>query len=396
MARRGPEPDHYALLGVARDASPAEIRAAFRALARRWHPDFNPGDQAAERRMQALNVAFETLSCPLRRRDYDRQLAAPARQAPAAAAAGTRRARPMRAAEQAEAWARARAAREARARWEAARPRPRRTTVSADSLGPVLTAVTVGLVGLALFWHALPGPRPQPRLLAEALGLEEPRPSALARYAGGGAGMPVAPPSTEPRVRVVIEPPAPRASAGPAAPEPPAGAVAQPAAAVPDGPTVPAEPARATLAELAEAARRGEAAALAWQPGAADPAGAAAAADETARLAALGSAAEAAAAWRAAALADAELRRRLLDAEQQRREALQRLAALDAELESSRRARRLAEAAGPALPPAPGAAAPVAGGAPAPAGPAAGSAVAPPGPGGDPAPPAAADRPGAH
>lgn len=346
MGERGREQDHYAVLGVARTATPAEIRAAFRAQARRWHPDFNPGDRMAERRMQAVNVAFETLSCPLRRREYDRWLAGGTPQPGADRPAGARpSARPMSAAERAEAWARARSARAARDRWEAARPRPRRTSVAADSLGPVLTAVTVGAISMVLFWHALPGPRPQPRVLAEALGLQEPRRTALARYAPEEAGMPVAPPSTEPGRRVVIEPPAARSSAGPAAPGAGrddgtrAGTDAATAQSRP-GP----EPGRATLAELAEAARRGEAAAMAWQPRAADPAvSPEAAAAEAARLAALGSAAEAAAAWRAADLADRELRRQLLAAERERAEAAQRLARLDAELESARRLRRVAE-----------------------------------------------------
>lgn len=323
---------HYDTLGVPRDASPAAIRAAWRALARQWHPDFHQGDRTAEQRMQAINVAFDVLSCPLRRREYDRWLdgAGPATPRPAAASRG----RPMTPAERREAWARARAAREARMRWESARPRVRRSTVSPDSFGPVLTAVTAAVVAMALFWHALPGPRPQPRLLAEALGLEEPRRTALASYA------PLAPPSTEPRVRVVVSPPPSRAAAGPVAPGPSAGSA-----------TLPATPAeredrRATLAELVEAARRGEAAAQAWRPRLPVPDNVADTGPlPPASLGALGQAAQAAAAARAAALAEQEMRRLMVSDAQMRVELAQRMAALDAELEAAAAVRRAAQAA---------------------------------------------------
>ena len=66
----------YAVLGVDADASPDEVRAAYRALAQRFHPDHNPDDMAAARRMQEINEAFAVLNAPERRRGYDAQLAA--------------------------------------------------------------------------------------------------------------------------------------------------------------------------------------------------------------------------------------------------------------------------------------------------------------------------------
>lgn len=67
-------PDHYATLGLARDCTAAEIRAAYRDLARQSHPDLHPGDPAALARTQALNAAYAVLSDPERRRIYDGEL----------------------------------------------------------------------------------------------------------------------------------------------------------------------------------------------------------------------------------------------------------------------------------------------------------------------------------
>lgn len=61
----------YELLGVTRDAEVDAIKRAYRRLARKYHPDINPGDRAAAARFQAVVQAFETLADPERRRRYD-------------------------------------------------------------------------------------------------------------------------------------------------------------------------------------------------------------------------------------------------------------------------------------------------------------------------------------
>ena len=64
--------DPYETLGVGREASQDDIRAAFRALAKRHHPDLNPGDAAAEDRFKAISAANELLSDPEKRLRFDR------------------------------------------------------------------------------------------------------------------------------------------------------------------------------------------------------------------------------------------------------------------------------------------------------------------------------------
>ncbi len=67
-------PNHYATLGLDRRCTPAQIRAAYRALARRHHPDLNPHSPAAVLRTQQLNAAHEILSDPEQRLAYDHEL----------------------------------------------------------------------------------------------------------------------------------------------------------------------------------------------------------------------------------------------------------------------------------------------------------------------------------
>ncbi|HEX5467044.1 MAG TPA: J domain-containing protein [Candidatus Limnocylindrales bacterium] len=64
--------DYYATLGVPRDASQADIKKAFRKLARKYHPDVNKGDAAAERHFKEVNEANAVLSDPEKRSLYDR------------------------------------------------------------------------------------------------------------------------------------------------------------------------------------------------------------------------------------------------------------------------------------------------------------------------------------
>jgi len=63
--------DYYETLGVERDASPAEVKRAFRRLARELHPDVNAHDPEAEEKFKAAAEAYEVLSDPERRRTYD-------------------------------------------------------------------------------------------------------------------------------------------------------------------------------------------------------------------------------------------------------------------------------------------------------------------------------------
>ncbi|MHC5544181.1 DnaJ domain-containing protein, partial [Singulisphaera rosea] len=64
--------DYYEVLGIKRDAAPDEIKNAYRQLAKKFHPDKNPGDQEAEKRFKEGAEAYEVLSDQSKRQRYDR------------------------------------------------------------------------------------------------------------------------------------------------------------------------------------------------------------------------------------------------------------------------------------------------------------------------------------
>ena len=66
------ERDLYSVLGVDRKASPDEIKKAYRKLARKYHPDTNPGDKRAEERFKEISAAYDVLGDPDKRKQYDR------------------------------------------------------------------------------------------------------------------------------------------------------------------------------------------------------------------------------------------------------------------------------------------------------------------------------------
>src|SRR5574338_1280546 len=63
--------DYYSTLGVSKTATDKEIKQSFRKLARKYHPDVNPGDRGAEQKFKEINEAHEVLSDPEKRRKYD-------------------------------------------------------------------------------------------------------------------------------------------------------------------------------------------------------------------------------------------------------------------------------------------------------------------------------------
>ncbi len=95
----------YRVLGVPEDAAEDDLKLAYRKLAKKYHPDANPGDRECEKRFQAINEAYSILSSPEKRKKYDaeyRRRAGAHRARELHTAPGVRRARELHTAPRAQ------------------------------------------------------------------------------------------------------------------------------------------------------------------------------------------------------------------------------------------------------------------------------------------------------
>ena len=66
-------PDYYSILGIGRNASEEEVKKAYKALAKKWHPDKNPNNQeVATKKFKEVSEAYQILGDSVKRKEYDR------------------------------------------------------------------------------------------------------------------------------------------------------------------------------------------------------------------------------------------------------------------------------------------------------------------------------------